>query len=311
MQRRRFIPWALAAVLTTSAIGLTACGGSDGDKAGGASKSDPHMLTMAAPSGGKEQMTVFADEVRRLSDGTLEITFAERWRLGEPLYEAGTLQDVKAGKVDMAWVGARAFDTVGVKSFQALLAPLFLNQAGRISFTANPFPQTATRCVRAKCWTCLRRSGLPQGRGESAAVAFSPCPSPSFASSAAFLPWVTSSRTATPEVHFVAKTRSSAGRFLGQRERMCFGRQFLTSLTSPAETWRDTRAKTALVISSAFTSTSWGKADSTRARKCWSFRSGFDLPAGRQPSKKTPRMRSGSCADRSAASAKLMLSRSA
>ena len=127
MQTRRFIPWALAAVVTTSAIGLTACGGSDGDKAGGASKADPHMLTLAAPSGGKEQMTVFADEVRRLSDGTLEITFAERWRLGEPLYEAGTLQDVKAGKVDMAWVGARAFDTVGVKSFQALLAPLLVD----------------------------------------------------------------------------------------------------------------------------------------------------------------------------------------
>ena len=41
MQTRRFIPWALAAVLTTSAIGLTACGGSNGDKAGGASKADP------------------------------------------------------------------------------------------------------------------------------------------------------------------------------------------------------------------------------------------------------------------------------
>ena len=49
------------------------------------------------------------------------------WRLGEPLYEAGTLEDVKAGKVDMAWVGARAFDTVGVKSFQALLAPLLVD----------------------------------------------------------------------------------------------------------------------------------------------------------------------------------------
>ncbi len=47
--------------------------------------------------------------------------------MGEPLYEAGTLQDVKAGKVDMAWVGARAFDTVGVKSFQALLAPLLVD----------------------------------------------------------------------------------------------------------------------------------------------------------------------------------------
>ena len=123
MQTRRFIPWGVAAVLASAAIALTACGGSDGDKAGGADKADPHVLTMAVQSDGTEQMTVFADEVRRLSDGTLEITFTERWRLGEPTYEAGTLEDVKAGKVDMAWVGARAFDTVGVNELPGALGP--------------------------------------------------------------------------------------------------------------------------------------------------------------------------------------------
>ena len=41
--------------------------------------------------------------------------------------QAGTLEDVKTGKVDMAWVGARAFDTVGVTSFQALVAPLLID----------------------------------------------------------------------------------------------------------------------------------------------------------------------------------------
>jgi TRAP-type C4-dicarboxylate transport system substrate-binding protein len=127
MQTRQSTTWTFAAVLAIAATALTACGGSDGDKAGGADKANPRVLTMAAPSGGKGQMTVFADEVRRLSEGTLEIRFKERWRVGEPLYEAGTLEDVKAGEVDMAWVGARAFDTVGVKSFQALLAPLLVD----------------------------------------------------------------------------------------------------------------------------------------------------------------------------------------
>jgi TRAP-type transport system periplasmic protein len=127
MQTRRFMMWKFAAVLAASAAALTACSGSNGDKAGGADKANPRVLTMAAPSGGNEQMTVFADEVRRLSEGTLEIRFKNRWRLGEPMYEAGTLEDVKAGKVDMAWIGARAFDTVGVKSFQALLAPLLVD----------------------------------------------------------------------------------------------------------------------------------------------------------------------------------------
>ncbi len=127
MQTRQFIMLTFAAVLAIAATALTACGGSDGDKAGGADKANPRVLTIAVLSGGKEQVTVFADEVRRLSEGTLEIRFKERWRVGEPLYEASTLEDVKAGEVDMAWVGARVFDTVGVKSFQALLAPLLVD----------------------------------------------------------------------------------------------------------------------------------------------------------------------------------------
>ena len=127
MQTRRSIRWASAAVLSTAALSLAACGSSGGDKAGGADKTEPHVLTMAVQSGVPDQMSAFAEEVSRLSDGTLEITFDEEWRLGEPTYEAGTLEDVKAGKVDMAWVGARAFDTVGVPSFQALLAPLLVD----------------------------------------------------------------------------------------------------------------------------------------------------------------------------------------
>jgi TRAP-type C4-dicarboxylate transport system substrate-binding protein len=127
MQTRRFIMRTFAAVLAIAATALTGCAGSGGDKAGGAKNADPHVLTMAVQTGVPDQMSVFAEEVRRLSEGTLEITFDENWRLGEALYEAGTLEDVKAGKVDMAWVGARAFDTVGIKSFQSLLAPLLID----------------------------------------------------------------------------------------------------------------------------------------------------------------------------------------
>jgi len=127
MQTRRIIRWTSAAVLSTAAISLAACGGSGSDKAGGADRAEPHVLTMAVQSGVPDQMSAFAREVSRLSDGTLEIKFSEEWRLGEPMYEAGTLEDVKAGKVDMAWVGARVFDTVGVTSFQALLAPLLVD----------------------------------------------------------------------------------------------------------------------------------------------------------------------------------------
>lgn len=129
MQTRRFIRWAAAAVLAAAAIPLAACGGSGNDKAGGTDKGKPRVLTLANPNGGAPPgpLSSWAEEVSRLSGGTLTIEFQEAWRFGEPLYEAGTLEDVKAGKVDMAWVGARVFDTVGVKSFQALVAPLLID----------------------------------------------------------------------------------------------------------------------------------------------------------------------------------------
>lgn len=127
MQERRFIRWTVAAVLAAAAIALAACSGSETDKAGGADEVEPRVLTMAVQSGVPGQMSAFAEDVSRLSNGTLEITFKDEWRLGEPTYEAGTLEDVRAGKVDMAWVGARAFDTVGVTSFQALLAPQLID----------------------------------------------------------------------------------------------------------------------------------------------------------------------------------------
>ena len=129
MQTRLFTSWAVAVALAASAALLAACSGSGSDKAGGGNKAEPRVLTLANPNDGgpPAQVSRWAEEVERLSDGTLAIEFKNAWRLGEPRYEAGTLEDVRAGKVDMAWVGARAFDTVGVTSFQALVAPLLID----------------------------------------------------------------------------------------------------------------------------------------------------------------------------------------
>ena len=131
MRTTRIVSWAWAgiALAASLALVLTACGGSGTDKAGGIDEAEPRVLTMANPNEGEPpaQLSVWAEEVNRLSDGTLTIQFENNWRLGEARYEAGTLEDVKAGKADMAWVGARAFDTVGVTSFQALVAPLLID----------------------------------------------------------------------------------------------------------------------------------------------------------------------------------------
>jgi TRAP-type C4-dicarboxylate transport system substrate-binding protein len=110
------------------ALAAAACSGSGSDKAGGAEKQEPVVLKFASITGDiQPQLRVFAEEVVRRSDGTLRIEFVPEWRGGDPDFERGTIEDVKAGKADMAWVGARVFDRLGVRSFQALLTPLLVD----------------------------------------------------------------------------------------------------------------------------------------------------------------------------------------
>jgi TRAP-type C4-dicarboxylate transport system substrate-binding protein len=129
MQTRRLTLLAIAAVLAAWAVSLAACSASESDKAGGAEATEPRVLRLANPNDGPPpaQISIWADKVSRLSGGKLAIEFENSWRPGEPQYEAGTLEDVEAGEVDLAWVGSRVFETVGVKSFQALHAPLLVD----------------------------------------------------------------------------------------------------------------------------------------------------------------------------------------
>jgi TRAP-type C4-dicarboxylate transport system substrate-binding protein len=128
MQTRRITRWAAVGALAALALAVAACSGSSSDKTGGAEEQEPVVLTFASFTDDiQPQLRVFAEEVVRHSDGTLRIEFKPAWRPGDPDAEQGTIGDVKAGKVDMAWVGARVFDTLGVRSFQALLAPLLVD----------------------------------------------------------------------------------------------------------------------------------------------------------------------------------------
>src|SRR5919197_1384163 len=79
-------------------------------------------------SGGQpEQLNAFARAVERASGGTLRIQFAPNWRGGDFTQERDTIADVRAGRVDLAWVGARAWDWEGVRGFDALLAPFLVD----------------------------------------------------------------------------------------------------------------------------------------------------------------------------------------
>jgi TRAP-type C4-dicarboxylate transport system substrate-binding protein len=117
---------------------VAACGGSgddastesaaDVDRAGGRGLSEVTVLDFAQPNHEPGPVLErWAEEVAKASEGTLEIEFHHYWRGGELDFEAQTIADVADGEVDAAWVGARAFDTVGVTSFQALVAPLLVD----------------------------------------------------------------------------------------------------------------------------------------------------------------------------------------
>ena len=93
---------AAAAVLATSGCQAR-------DRAGGQADVEVKELTFATTPDPPPQLQAWANEVDQLSKGTLKITFVEDERAEqEPKYEAATIADVSAGKVDMAWVGARA-----------------------------------------------------------------------------------------------------------------------------------------------------------------------------------------------------------
>jgi TRAP-type C4-dicarboxylate transport system substrate-binding protein len=109
------------------ALAASACAGSGGDKAGGTRTKQPVVLTLANHEDVPEDIQFWIEEVQRRSGGSLRIQVTNRWRDQEADYDKATIADVQAGKVQLAKVAARAYDTVGVTSFQALLAPLLID----------------------------------------------------------------------------------------------------------------------------------------------------------------------------------------
>jgi TRAP-type C4-dicarboxylate transport system substrate-binding protein len=115
----------LAAVVL--ALAASACSDGRVDKAGGTRTTQPVVLTLANHENAPEDIQYWIEEVQRRSGGSLRIQVTNRWRDQEADYDKGTIADVQAGKVQLAKVAARAYDTVGVTSFQALLAPLLID----------------------------------------------------------------------------------------------------------------------------------------------------------------------------------------
>ena len=118
----------IVAVAAVIALGAFGCGASGDDRAGGKRSTKAVTLTLANPLPQPDELRPFVDEVERISGGKIEIRFRNEW-LGWPWRrtEAALIRDVAAGKADLGWVGSRAFDDVGVTSFDPLHAPLVVD----------------------------------------------------------------------------------------------------------------------------------------------------------------------------------------
>jgi TRAP-type C4-dicarboxylate transport system substrate-binding protein len=132
----------LAAVLVATLLGVLAAGCSlDGgaDKAGGSSA--PTVLRLAAAEDAEQpdsqRARYFASRVSELSDRSLRVRIVyDAGGEESASYESRLAGMVRKGKFELGWIGARAWDRSGIKSFQALQAPfLVTNHAllGRIA----------------------------------------------------------------------------------------------------------------------------------------------------------------------------------
>jgi TRAP-type C4-dicarboxylate transport system substrate-binding protein len=118
-------PSLLLPALLLAAFALSGCSGNS-DKAGGTAPRKSIELRLAVGTDTVE-LGGFATEVSRLSGGTMRILTVGPWRPGQPSFERGLIDDVRAGKVDLGAVASRAWDSVGVTSFRALGAPFLID----------------------------------------------------------------------------------------------------------------------------------------------------------------------------------------
>ncbi len=121
-------PRRLLSVAVGVALALAGCSSQTGPKAGG--PGDPAILKMATVNGEagyNPQIDDLAMRVKEVSAGNVRIDMV--YRVGEfaPDAEQQIVSGVAAATYDLGVVGTRVFDTLGVKSFQALSAPMLID----------------------------------------------------------------------------------------------------------------------------------------------------------------------------------------
>jgi TRAP-type transport system periplasmic protein len=118
---------AICLLLAAAGVAGGCSDASDEDKAGNQKRDKPVELVLANHDDSSGVVGAWANAVERLSDGSIRVRISNSWRQGESNYEQATVRDVRRGKVALAAVAARAFDEIGVTSFQPLVAPMLID----------------------------------------------------------------------------------------------------------------------------------------------------------------------------------------
>lgn len=129
-QERRYIRPSLRRLAGASLAALllvTGCSGEAGsvDKAGGPVTAAPTNLKMANTRG--DEVQPFLDELAKVSGGALQLTAEPGFQGATKSIEIGALQAVQSGLADIAIVPTRAYPFVRVTSFDALMAPMLVD----------------------------------------------------------------------------------------------------------------------------------------------------------------------------------------
>lgn len=117
-----------AVVGAAAALAVTAAAcGSGGDKAGGRPSGGRPLVLTLEQSDPTYAGAQFAAAVAKRSGGSIRIDVSPDWHREGVEFERGVVEDVRAGKSDLGVIGVRVWDTLGVTSFQALIAPFLVD----------------------------------------------------------------------------------------------------------------------------------------------------------------------------------------
>lgn len=125
MTTRTLLAAAAAAAVGVLATGIAAAA-EPPDKSGGKTPVVLTLLNSDSDLSGVPAVQRFVDRVGQLSGGdlTVEVRSQNDGRTG---FEQRVVRAVKANEAQLAWVGTRVWDTLGVNTFRALHAPLLID----------------------------------------------------------------------------------------------------------------------------------------------------------------------------------------